>query len=206
MLDPEGHVATWNAGAERFKGYTADEIIGQHFSQLLPAGGIDRGATRSTSWSSPRARDATRRRAGASARTARASGRTSSSPRCATPAATLLGFAQGHARPDRAPQARGGAAAERGALSAAGRERERLRHLHARPDRPRDDVEPGARSASRATARRRSSASTSRVLPAGGRRRAASRSASSRSRPRRAATRRRAGASARTARASGPTW
>ena len=32
MLDPEGQVATWNAGAERFKGYTADEIIGQHFS------------------------------------------------------------------------------------------------------------------------------------------------------------------------------
>ena len=35
MLDPEGHVATWNAGAERFKGYTADEIIGQHFSRFF---------------------------------------------------------------------------------------------------------------------------------------------------------------------------
>ena len=33
MLDPQGHVATWNAGAERIKGYTADEIIGQHFSR-----------------------------------------------------------------------------------------------------------------------------------------------------------------------------
>ena len=32
MLDPEGRVATWNPGAERFKGYTADEIIGQNFS------------------------------------------------------------------------------------------------------------------------------------------------------------------------------
>src|SRR3954467_2226910 len=31
MLDPEGHVATWNPGAERIKGYTADEIIGEHF-------------------------------------------------------------------------------------------------------------------------------------------------------------------------------
>ena len=32
MLSPEGIVATWNAGAERFKGYTAEEIIGRHFS------------------------------------------------------------------------------------------------------------------------------------------------------------------------------
>jgi PAS domain S-box-containing protein len=32
MLDTQGMVATWNAGAERFKGYRADEIIGQHFS------------------------------------------------------------------------------------------------------------------------------------------------------------------------------
>jgi PAS domain S-box-containing protein len=32
MLDSTGHVTTWNAGAERFKGYTANEIIGQHFS------------------------------------------------------------------------------------------------------------------------------------------------------------------------------
>ena len=32
MLDPTGHVATWNPGAERIKGYTADEIIGKHFS------------------------------------------------------------------------------------------------------------------------------------------------------------------------------
>jgi PAS domain S-box-containing protein len=34
MLDPEGRVTTWNAGAERIKGYTADEIIGQHFSRF----------------------------------------------------------------------------------------------------------------------------------------------------------------------------
>ena len=36
MLDPEGFVLTWNAGAERFKGYRADEIIGQHFSRFYP--------------------------------------------------------------------------------------------------------------------------------------------------------------------------
>src|ERR1700744_35546 len=32
LLDAEGHVATWNTGAQLFKGYTAEEIIGQHFS------------------------------------------------------------------------------------------------------------------------------------------------------------------------------
>jgi PAS domain S-box-containing protein len=32
MLDPQGIVATWNPGAERIKGYTAEEIIGRHFS------------------------------------------------------------------------------------------------------------------------------------------------------------------------------
>jgi osomolarity two-component system sensor histidine kinase TcsA len=34
MLDPSGHVATWNAGAQGFKGYTPSEIIGKHFSQF----------------------------------------------------------------------------------------------------------------------------------------------------------------------------
>ncbi|HZV24906.1 MAG TPA: PAS domain-containing protein, partial [Acidothermaceae bacterium] len=32
MLDPDGSVATWNSGAHRIKGYSADEIIGRHFS------------------------------------------------------------------------------------------------------------------------------------------------------------------------------
>lgn len=36
MLDRGGHVLTWNAGAERIKGYRADEIIGQHFSRFYP--------------------------------------------------------------------------------------------------------------------------------------------------------------------------
>ena len=40
MLDPEGYVATWNRGAERIKGYTAAEIIGQHFSVFYPAEAI----------------------------------------------------------------------------------------------------------------------------------------------------------------------
>jgi PAS domain S-box-containing protein len=36
MLDPTGKVTSWNAGAERFKGYVADEIIGEHFSRFYP--------------------------------------------------------------------------------------------------------------------------------------------------------------------------
>jgi len=36
MLDPTGHVSTWNEGARRLKGYTADEIIGKHFSIFYP--------------------------------------------------------------------------------------------------------------------------------------------------------------------------
>jgi PAS domain S-box-containing protein len=34
MLDPQGYVASWNLGAERAKGYTEDEIVGQHFSRF----------------------------------------------------------------------------------------------------------------------------------------------------------------------------
>jgi PAS domain S-box-containing protein len=43
MLDPNGHVLTWNAGAERFKGYRAQEIIGQHFSRFYPPDALARG-------------------------------------------------------------------------------------------------------------------------------------------------------------------
>src|SRR5688500_7054088 len=36
LLDAGGHVASWNAGAERIKGYTAPQILGRHFSQFYP--------------------------------------------------------------------------------------------------------------------------------------------------------------------------
>src|SRR3712207_4428521 len=32
MLDPNGYILNWNIGAERIKGYRADEILGKHFS------------------------------------------------------------------------------------------------------------------------------------------------------------------------------
>ncbi|MEQ4531646.1 MAG: bifunctional diguanylate cyclase/phosphodiesterase [Mixta sp.] len=37
MLDPRGHVVNWNAGAQRAKGYSAQEILGQHFSLFYSA-------------------------------------------------------------------------------------------------------------------------------------------------------------------------
>ncbi len=43
MLDCEGRVTTWNPGAERIKGYTAAEILGQHFSRFYPQDSVDRG-------------------------------------------------------------------------------------------------------------------------------------------------------------------
>jgi len=48
MLDPSGHVSSWNAGANRFKGYLAQEILGQHFSRFYTledqAGGLPKRA------------------------------------------------------------------------------------------------------------------------------------------------------------------
>src|SRR6266849_5055905 len=43
MLDPEGLVTSWNAGAQRIKGYSTEEIVGQHFSRFYPREDIDRG-------------------------------------------------------------------------------------------------------------------------------------------------------------------
>jgi PAS domain S-box-containing protein len=43
MLDIDGHIATWNAGAQRFKGYRADEIIGEHFSRFYTEEDRQRG-------------------------------------------------------------------------------------------------------------------------------------------------------------------
>jgi PAS domain S-box-containing protein len=43
VLDPEGHVATWNPGAQRFKGYLPEEIIGKSFSVFYPQSDIDVG-------------------------------------------------------------------------------------------------------------------------------------------------------------------
>ena len=43
MLDVDGYVATWNVGASRIKGYRAEEIVGQHFSQFFTSDAIEAG-------------------------------------------------------------------------------------------------------------------------------------------------------------------
>jgi PAS domain S-box-containing protein len=45
ILDTDGHVATWNQGAERIKGYKRDEIIGKHFSIFYPPDDVAAGKT-----------------------------------------------------------------------------------------------------------------------------------------------------------------
>jgi PAS domain S-box-containing protein len=45
VLDPSGHVASWNQGAERIKGYKADEILGRHFSCFYPPEDLRNGKT-----------------------------------------------------------------------------------------------------------------------------------------------------------------
>jgi PAS domain S-box-containing protein len=43
MMDPEGQVLSWNAGAERIKGYTSAQILGRHFSCFFSREDIERG-------------------------------------------------------------------------------------------------------------------------------------------------------------------
>jgi PAS domain S-box-containing protein len=43
MLDPEGRIVSWNAGAERIKGYKREEIIGRHFSCFYPTEDVEQG-------------------------------------------------------------------------------------------------------------------------------------------------------------------
>lgn len=45
FLDPDGRVTSWNKAAERLKGWTAEEIIGQHFSRFYPPEDIAKGKT-----------------------------------------------------------------------------------------------------------------------------------------------------------------
>jgi PAS domain S-box-containing protein len=45
MLDPAGHVLTWNEGARHLKGYAAEEILGRHFSVFYPPEDVAGGKT-----------------------------------------------------------------------------------------------------------------------------------------------------------------
>jgi PAS domain S-box-containing protein len=46
MLDARGRVVSWNDGARRINGYTAEEIVGQHFSTFYPAADVAAGKTK----------------------------------------------------------------------------------------------------------------------------------------------------------------
>ena len=68
MLDPAGSVVSWNTGAERIKGYSAEEIVGQHFSRFYPQEDVQSGKPDANwTWRQPRA--SSRTRAGGCART-----------------------------------------------------------------------------------------------------------------------------------------
>jgi PAS domain S-box-containing protein len=43
LLEPDGRISSWNLGAERLKGYRADEVIGRHFSLFYPADDVRQG-------------------------------------------------------------------------------------------------------------------------------------------------------------------
>ena len=90
MLDPTGHIVSWNTGAQRSKGYNADEIIGQHFRVFYPAEVQNRKHPEYELGVALR-EGHSRKKDGASARTARSSGPTSSSPRCSTRPASTSG-------------------------------------------------------------------------------------------------------------------
>ena len=84
MLDPEGHITSWNIGAELVQGYGASEIIGRRFSCFYLAEDVKRGKPeKALGWRRPRA--AFEKKAGECARTARRSGPMRSSRLCATP-------------------------------------------------------------------------------------------------------------------------
>jgi PAS domain S-box-containing protein len=73
MLDPDGIITSWNAGAQRFKGYTPEEIIGEHFSRFYGEDDLASGLPERALAMAAR-EDGLKRKAGASARMARASG------------------------------------------------------------------------------------------------------------------------------------
>ena len=65
MLDAEGRVASWNAGAERILGYQADEIVGQRLARFYPHEDVQLASRSASCEVGERPRAASRRRAGA---------------------------------------------------------------------------------------------------------------------------------------------
>ena len=131
MLDPQGIVVSWNAGAQRFKGYTAAEIIGRHFSMFYTQEdrqvGIPEIALKTAAQEGRFEREAWRVRKDGSHFWANVV-----IDAIRAPSGELLGLRQDYPRPDRAARGRRGAAPKRATVSPAGPERHRLCDLHAR--------------------------------------------------------------------------
>ena len=82
LLDTTGRIQSWNEGARRIKGYTADEIIGKHFSIFYPPRDVRHGKPHNGSRvAADEGRDG-KKRGGASARTALRCGQAWSLPPC----------------------------------------------------------------------------------------------------------------------------
>ena len=158
LLDADGNVLTWNAGAERIKGYRADEIIGQHFSRFYPSDTVSSG------WPAHELQ------------VAAAMGRFEDQGwrmrkdgtrflgqrrhhRLARPVRECPGVPQDHARHDRPETSRGEIPPERGAFPPARRGVKDYAIFMLDPQGRVATWNAGAASDSRATARRRSSAS-----------------------------------------------
>ncbi|WP_244624499.1 PAS domain-containing protein [Sphingomonas sp. So64.6b] len=139
MLDPAGHVVSWNPGARRFKGYEADEIIGQHFSRFFEekdrAAGLPGHALRTA---------AAEGRFEAEGWRVRKDGSRFWVSAVIDPirddAGVLIGF-EDHARHYRKARSRAEAVFQRTTFPHARARCDRLRHLHARPAGPRDQLE-----------------------------------------------------------------
>ena len=161
LLDPDGNVSSWNAGAERFKGYTADEIVGQHFSRFhipedqargVPAQALATARTEGKfeceGWRVRK--DGSRFWASVVIDPVFDGDRTDR-------------LCQDHARHHRTEEGARRAARQRTALPPAGAGRGRLRDLHAVPERRGIELERRRANASRATWPRKWSARTSRA-------------------------------------------
>ncbi len=139
MLDPDGRIVSWNPGAERIKGYTAEEIIGDHFSRFYTE---------------------EERAAGVPARSLRLAAETgrfsTEGWRCRKDGSRfwamvvidpihqdgkLIGFAKITRDMTEQRSSATGSAGERAPLPSAGRGRDRLRHLHAQPGGTRHQLE-----------------------------------------------------------------
>jgi PAS domain S-box-containing protein len=165
MLDPAGHVRTWNAGAARIKGYRAEDIIGKHFSVFYPREVIESGkcemelavADRTGRFEDEGWRlrqDGSHFWANVIITAVRA------------PGGQLLASARSRATCPSDACAEEQLRAERAAAAPAGREHPGLRHLHAGPQRPGVDLEPGGAEHHPVHSRRDLGQDTSHLLPA----------------------------------------